>query len=189
MSLVGYFQKTQLVFRILDYSPYGRVEPLSSAKFDSMGGRVMKGRREKLVAVTTAALFGVVFGILILACGQREDQPEVRTDAPAAAKAKPDTPPAPAAPKAAEVRKTRGFDDFHSHVQDLGNQLEGLRAEASGDLAVVLGELEAEQAQLMAELDAIGGENEKWDAARAELVPKIMDLRKQIREFKEKVNG
>jgi hypothetical protein len=149
----------------------------------------MKGRREKWVVVTAAALFGVVFGILNLACGQHEDQPEVRTDAPASAKAKPDTPPAPAAPKAAEVRKTRGFDDFHSHVQDLGNQLEGLRAEASGDLAVVLGELEAEQAQLMADLDAIGGDNEKWDAARAELVQEIIELRERIQEFKEKVNA
>jgi hypothetical protein len=149
----------------------------------------MKGCREKWVAVTTAALFGVVFGILILACGQREDQPEVRTDAPATAKAKPDTPPAPAAPKVAEARKGRGFDDFHSHVQELGMQLEGLRAKATGELGVALKELEAEQAQLMAELDAIGGENEKWDAARAELVSKIMDLREQIREFREKVNG
>ncbi|MBW2691640.1 MAG: hypothetical protein JRE57_03265 [Deltaproteobacteria bacterium] len=148
----------------------------------------MKGRREKWGVVTAAALFGVVFGILNLACEQREEQPEVRTDAPASAKAKPDTPPAPAAPKVTEARKTRGFDDFHSHVQDLGNQLEGMRAEASGDLGVALGELAAEQAQLMAELDAIGGENEKWDAARADMVSQITDLREQVREFREKVN-
>jgi len=149
----------------------------------------MKGRREKRVAATSAALFGVVFGILILACEQREEQPEVRTDAPASANAKPDRPPAPAAPKVAEARETRGFDDFHSHVQDLGGQLEGLRAKATGELEVALGELEAEQARLMAELDAIGGQNEKWDAARPELVPKINDLREQIRELREKVNG
>ena len=148
----------------------------------------MKRRREKWGVVTAAALFGVVFGILNLACEQREEQPEVRTDAPASAKAKPDTPPAPAAPKAVAARVTRGFDDYHSHVQDLGNRLEGLRAEASGDLGVALGELEAEQAQLMAELDAIGGDNEKWDAARAELVQQIIDLRKQVRELTEKVN-
>jgi chromosome segregation ATPase len=146
----------------------------------------MKGcRREKWVVVTAATLFGVALGILNLAC---EEQPEVRTDAPASAKAKPDTPSAPAAPKAAAARETRGFDNYHSHVQDLGNRLEGLRAEASGDLGVALGELEAEQAQLMAELDAIGGDNEKWDAARAELAPQITDLREQIRELREKVN-
>ena len=90
----------------------------------------MKGRREKWVVVTVAALFGVVFGIFVLACGQHEDQPEARTDAPASAKAKPDTPPAPAASKAVAASRARGFNDFHSHLQDLGNQLEGLREEA-----------------------------------------------------------
>jgi hypothetical protein len=149
----------------------------------------MKGRREKWVVVTAAALFGVVFGIFILACGQHEDQPEARTEAPASAKARSDTPPAPAAPKAAATRGTRGFNDFHSHLEDLGNQLEGLRAEATGELGVTLANLEVEQAKLMAELDAIGGENEKWDAARAELVPKINNLRERIREFKGKVNA
>lgn len=149
----------------------------------------MKGRREKLVAATAAALFGVVFGILILACEQREDPPEAKTNVPASAKAKPDTPPAPAASQVAEARGTRGFDDFHSHVQDLGGQLEGLRAKATGELEVVWGGLKAEQAGLMAELDAIGGQNEKWDAARAELVQRIKDLREQIRELREKVEG
>jgi hypothetical protein len=148
----------------------------------------MKGRCEKWVVVTAAALFGVAFGIVNLACGQSDEQPEVRTDAPASAKAKPGTPPAPAAPKVTETRKTRGFDDFRSHVQDLGNQIESLRAEASGDLGVALGKLAAEQAQLMVELDAIGSENEKWNAARAELVQQINDLREQVREFREKVN-
>jgi hypothetical protein len=149
----------------------------------------MKGRREKWVAVTAAALFGVVFGILNLACEQREDQPEVRTDAPASAKARPDTPPAPAAPKVTETRNTRGFDDYHSHLQDLGNRLEGLRANARGELGLDLANLEVEQSKLMAELDAIGGENEKWDAARAELVPKIVNLRERIRELRDKVNA
>ena len=148
----------------------------------------MKGRREKWVVVTAAVLFSVAFGILNLACEQREEQPEVRTDAPASAKAKPDTPPASAAPKAAAARETRGFDDYHSHVQDLGNRLEGLRAEASGDQKVALEKLATEQAKLMAELDAIGGENEKWDAASAELIPQIIVLRKQVRELTEKVN-
>jgi hypothetical protein len=146
----------------------------------------MKGRREKWVVVTAAALFGVVFGILNLAC---EEQPEVRTDAPASAKAKPDTPPAPAAPKVTEARKSGGFDDFHIHVQDLGNQLEGLRENVRGELGLDLANLEVEQSKLMAELDAIGGENEKWDAARAELVPKIVNLRERIRELREKVNA
>jgi hypothetical protein len=149
----------------------------------------MKGRREKWVAVTAAALFGVVFGILNLACEQREDQPEARTEAPASAKAKPDTPPAPAAPNVAETRKSGGFDDFHIHLQDLGNQLEGLRANARGELGLDLANLEVEQSKLMAELDAIGGENEKWDAARAELVPKIVNLRERIRELRDKVNA
>ena len=150
---------------------------------------MIKGRREKWVVVTVAALFGVAFGILNLACEQREEQPEVRTDAPASAKVRPDTPPAPAAPKVTETRKTRGFDDFHSHLQDLGNQLEGLRANAKGELGLALANLEVEQSKRMAELDAIGGENENWDAARAELVRKIIDLRERIHEFKEKVNA
>ncbi len=149
----------------------------------------MKRRRERLALAAAALLFGVVFAILVLACGQPDEQPEAGTAAPAASNAKPDLPPARAATKAAESRESRGFDDYHSHVQDLGMQLEGLRATASGEFEVVLKELEAEQARLMAELDAIGGQNEKWEAARAELVPKITSLRKQVRELREKLNG
>ena len=149
----------------------------------------MKGRRETLLAAAAAALFGVVMGILILACGQREDQPEAKTEAAASAKAEPDMPSAAAASKVAEASEARGFSDFHSHLQDLGVQLEGLRAKATGEFEVTLEALAAEQARLMAELDAIGGQKEKWDAARAVLVPKINDLREQIRELREKVSG
>lgn len=148
----------------------------------------MKERREKLVVVTAAALFGVAFGSFILACGQPEDQPEARTEAPASEQAKPDMPPAPTAPKVAEVPRARGFDDFHDHVRDLGAQLEGLRAEAKGELGLALANLEVDQAKLLAELDAIGGDSAKWEAARAELVPQIIGLRGQVRELKEKVN-
>lgn len=148
----------------------------------------MKGRREKLVVASAAVLFGFVFSIHILACGQHEDQPEVRTDGPATAKAGKDTPPAPAAAKVAETSRTRDFDDFHSHVRDLGAQLEGLRAEAKGELGLALANLEVDQAKLLAELDAIGGDSAKWEAARAELVPQIIGLRGQVRELKEKVN-
>lgn len=149
----------------------------------------MKRRREELAAAAAAVLLGVVFGILVLACGPSDEQPEARTETPAASNAKPDVPPARAATKVAESRESRGFDDFHSHVQDLGMQLEGLRATASGEFEVVWKKLETEQAQLMAELDAIGGQNEKWDAARAELVPKINALREQVRALKDEVNG
>jgi hypothetical protein len=146
----------------------------------------MKGRREKWAVVTAAALFGVAFGILNLACGE---QAEERTEAPASAKARPDTPTAPTAPKTSAASDTRGFDEYHSHVQDLGNRLDELRAVASGDLGVALEKLAAEQTRLMAELDAIGGDNEKWDTVRAELVGEIIDLRRQVRELTEKVNG
>jgi hypothetical protein len=149
----------------------------------------MEGSRERLMVAIAAVLFGVAFGILVLACGQPGDQPEAKTEAPTSANARTDAPPPAAARKAAETRETRGFADFHSHVQDLGVQLEGLRAKATGESEVALEELEAEQARLMAELDAIGGQNEKWDAARAELIPKIIVLRKQIRELREKTAG
>jgi hypothetical protein len=49
-------------------------------------------------------------------------------------------------------------------------------------------ELEANQAQLMAELEAIGGENAKWDAAREEIVRKAFALRGQVRQFAGRVN-
>ncbi|MBW2542963.1 MAG: hypothetical protein JRF15_12820 [Deltaproteobacteria bacterium] len=148
----------------------------------------MKGRREKWALVAAAALFGVVFGILSLACGQSEDQPEMRTDGPASAKARPDMPPAPAASKVAETATSRDFGDFHSHLRDLGAQLEALRPKAEGELGVALANLEVEQARLMAELDAIGGDGESWDAARAKLVPQIIGLRGQIRALREKLN-
>ena len=54
---------------------------------------------------------------------------------------------------------------------------------------MALANLEVEQSRLMAELDAIGGDNEKWDAAREELVQEIIELRERIQEFKEKVNA
>jgi hypothetical protein len=148
----------------------------------------MKGRRETLVVATAAVLFGVVFGILFLACEQREDKPDARADAPASAKAKPDSPPAPSASKTAGRRRAR-FNDIRKHVQNLGEQIEGFRGKATGDLVAGLAELEAKQAQLMAELEAIGGENEeKWDAARAELVGEAHELRGQVQEFRKRVN-
>ena len=149
---------------------------------------MIKGRREKWVVVTVAALFGVAFGILNLACEQREDQPEVRTDAPASAKVRPDTPPAPAAPKVTETRKTRVSTTSNSHLQDLGNQLEGLRANAKGELGLALANLEVEQSNGWPSSTQSVGKRE-LDAARAELVRKIIDLRERIHEFKEKVNA
>jgi hypothetical protein len=98
----------------------------------------MKGRRETLVVATAAVLFGVVFGILFLACGQREDEPDARADAPASAKAKPDSPPAPSASKAA-VGYRISFNDIHSHVQDLGEQIEGFQEKATGNLGATFG--------------------------------------------------
>ena len=147
----------------------------------------MKGRCETLVVATAAVLFGVVFGILFLACEQREDKPDARADAPTSAKAKPDSPPAPSASKAAADRRM-SFNNIRSHVQELGEQIEGFRGKATGDLVAALGELEAKQAQLMVELEAIGWENEKWDAARAEFIPKAHDLRGQVGEFASRVN-
>jgi len=161
----------------------------------------MKGHRERLVVATAAVLFGVVFGILFLACEQREDEPDARAgapasaeakpdagaDAPASAKVTPDSPPAPSAPKAVAEGK-HSFNDIHSGAQRLGKRIEGFREMATGDLEAVFRELEAEQAQLMAELEAIGGENEKWDAARAELVAKAFVLRGQVRQFAGRVN-
>ncbi len=147
----------------------------------------MKERRETLVVATTAVLFGVVFGILFLACEQREDKPDARADTPASAKAKPDSPPAPSASKVAG--DPRGsFNDTRSGVKSLGEQLEGFRGRTTGDLGVALGELEAKQAQLMAELERIGGQNEKWDAARAEVVGEAIDLRERVLEFSRRVN-
>ncbi len=146
----------------------------------------MKGRRETLVLATAAVLFGVVFGILFLACEQREDEPDARADAPASAKAKPDSPPAPSA---SEFPDYVSFNDIRSKVESMGMQIERYRGEVTGDLEVALGELEAKYAQLMVELETIGGENEKWDAARAELVREAIDLRRRVREFKGRVNG
>jgi len=148
----------------------------------------MKGRSETLVMATAAVLFGVAFGILFLACEQREDEPDARADAPASAKAKPDSPPAPSASRVAGDGYV-SFNDIRSRVRELGVQIEGYRGKATGDLEVAFGELEAKQAQLMAELEAIGGENEKWDAARAEAVREAaLDLRSQVRSFAAKVN-
>jgi hypothetical protein len=143
----------------------------------------MKGRRKTLVVATAAVLFSVVFGILFLACEQREDKPDARAKAPASAKAKPDSPPAPSASKVAGDRRM-SFDEVRKHVQESGERIEDFRGKATGDLGVALGELEAKQAQLMAELERIGGENEKWDAARAEVVREAaLDLRGQVRSF------
>lgn len=143
----------------------------------------MKGRRETLVVATAAVLFGVVFGILFLACEQREDKPDARAGAPASAKAKPDSPPAPSASKVAGDGYV-SFNDIRSRVRELGVQIERRRGEVTGDLAVVLEELAAKQAKLMAELERIGGENEKWDAARAEAAREAaLDLRGQVRSF------
>jgi hypothetical protein len=145
------------------------------------------------VVATAAVLFGVVFGILFLACEQREDEPDARAnapasaEAPASAKAKPDSPPAPAASQVAADNKRR-FNDERKFVQDLGLKIEALRGKATGDLEVAFGELEAEQAQLMAELDAIGGDNEKWDAASTELHRKAWGLRSRVRDFGTSVN-
>ena len=162
----------------------------------------MKGHLETQLVATAAVLFGVVFGILFLACEQREDEPDARTDTPASAKAKPDagadapaganalpdSPPAPSASKA--TGDPRGsFTHTRNSVNRLGKQLEGFRGKATGDLGVALGELEAKQAQLMAELEAIGGENEKWDAARKKLKREVHDLRKRVHEFAGRVNG
>jgi hypothetical protein len=142
----------------------------------------MKGRRETLVVATAAILFGVVFGILFLACEQREAEPDARAEAPASAEAKPDSPPAPSASKVA-VDTYASFNDIHSRVRELGVQIEGLRGKATGDLEVALEELVAKQAQLMDKLERIGGENDEWDAVRAELRKAALDLRSQLRRL------
>ena len=155
----------------------------------------MKGRRETLVMATAALLFGVVFGILFLACGQGEDEPGTRANAPASAKAKPDSPRAPSASKVAADGRLN-FDETRKHVQASGKAIERLRAQiiegfggrVAEDLQAGLGELEAEQAQLMAKLETIGGQNEKWDAARAKLIANTHQLRKQVKEFEGRVN-
>jgi len=148
----------------------------------------MKERRETLLVTTAAILFGVVFGILVLACGQSEDEPDARADAPTSANAKPDSPPAPSGSKAATAGHRISFNDLHTHVYDLGEQIKGLQGKATGDLGVALGELEAEQAQLMLELETIGGENDKWDAERTEVIRKAYDLRGRVQEFRRRVN-
>ena len=147
----------------------------------------MKGRRETLVVATATVLFGVVFGILFLACEQREVEPDARAGAPAA-KVEPDSPPAPSASKVA-VDTYASFNDIHSRVQELGVQIEGYRGRATGDLGVALEELVAKQAQLMDELEAIGGENEEWDAVRAEVRKAALDLRSQLRKFARRVSA
>jgi hypothetical protein len=135
----------------------------------------MKGHRETLVVATAAVLFGVVFGILFLACGQREDEPDAKADAPASAKVE--------AP-----RHRMNFDAILAQAQNLGKRIERSGEKATGDLVVTLGELEAEQAQLMAKLETIGGQNEKWDAARTELIGNTQRLRKRVKEFEGRVN-
>ena len=136
----------------------------------------MKGRRETLVLATAAVLFGLVFSVVFLACGQSEDKPDARAGAPASAKAKVEAP-----------REPR-FNDWSSHVQQLGEQIEGLRRSAPEDRGAALGELETDHAQLMAELETIGGENEKWDAVRTEFTENALDLRRRIYEFRGRVN-
>ena len=66
--------------------------------------------------------------------------------------------------------------------------MDGLSATKHGASRTFV-ELEAKQAQLMVELEAIGGENEKWDAARAEVVREATALRGRVREFAGRVNG
>ena len=147
----------------------------------------MKGRRETLVAATAAVLFGVVFGILFLACEQREDEPDARAEAPAA-KVEPDSPPAPSASKVAADHYAT-FNDIRSRVRELGVGIEGFRGKVTGDLEVALEELVAKQAQLMDELERIGGENEEWDAVRAEVRKAALDLRSQLRKFAGRVRA
>ena len=154
----------------------------------------MKGRRETLVVATAAVLFGVVFGILFLACGQREDEPDTRANAPASAKAKPDSPRAPSGSKVA-ADGGLNFNETRKHVQDSGKEIEhfreriieGFGGKVAKDLKAALGELEAEQAQLMAKLETIGGENEKWAAARAELRPEAHALKGGLRRFSKRL--
>ncbi len=154
----------------------------------------MKGRRETLVVATAAVLFGVLFGILFLACGQREDEPGTRVNAPASAKAKPDSPQAPSGSKTAAGRGLN-FNETRKHVQDSGKYIERLREQiidgfggkVAEDLKAALGELEAEEAQLMAKLETIGGENEKWDAARAELNGEAHALMGGLRKFSKRM--
>ena len=86
----------------------------------------MKGRRETLVAATAATLFGIPF----LACEEHDDKPEARAVAPAIQQTKSNSPPAPSAPKA-EARPKASFNDMHSHVQDLGVQIEDFRGKDS----------------------------------------------------------
>ena len=136
----------------------------------------MKGRRKTLVVAIAAVLFGLVFSVVFLACGQSEDKPDARAGGPASAKTKAE---APSEPK---------FNDWSSHVQQLGEQIEGLRRSAPGDRGAALGDLETDHAQLMAELETIGGENEKWDAVRTEFTGKVLDLRRRIHEFRGRVN-
>jgi hypothetical protein len=155
----------------------------------------MKGRRETLVVATAAVLFGVVFGILFLACGQREDEPDTRANAPASAKAKPDSPRAPSGSKVAADRGLN-FNETHKHVQESGKNIEysreqiieGFGGKVAEDLEAALGELEAEQAQLMAKLETIGGENEKWDAAREELNREAHVLKGGLRKLQKRMN-
>lgn len=147
----------------------------------------MKGRRETLMVATAAVLFGVVFGILFLACEQREDKPDARADAPTSAKAKPDSPPAPSASKVAGDRRM-SFNEVRKHVQESGEQIENFRRKATGDLGGALGELEAKQVQLMTELLRIGAENEKWDAARTQLTREAHALQGRLRKFARRVN-
>jgi hypothetical protein len=144
-------------------------------ELDSIGGREMKGRRETLVVATAAVLFGVVFSILFLACGQREDEPGARADAPASAKVEAPRPGA-------------NFDDIMTQVQNLGRRIQRAGGKATGDLGVTLEKLEAEQARLKAELETIGGQNAKWDAARTELIGNTHRLRERVKKFEASVN-
>jgi hypothetical protein len=109
---------------------------------------------------------------------------DARADAPASANAKPDSPPAPAASK---FPNYVSFNDIRSRVEEMGVRIERYRGEVTGDLGVAFGELAAKQAELMAELERIGGENKKWDAARAEAVREAaLDLRGQIWRLEER---
>jgi hypothetical protein len=80
------------------------------------------------------------------------------------------------------------FNEVRKHVQESGENIEGYRGKVTGDLEVALGELEAKQAQLMAELETIGGENAKWYAARTELTREAHGLRGGLRKISRRVH-
>jgi hypothetical protein len=65
--------------------------------------------------------------------------------------------------------------------ESMGVQINRLQVKATGDLKEAFEELAMKQAQLMAELEAIGGENEEWDAAAVREA--ALDLRAQLRSL------